>query len=221
MNQKIPIMFAGAFGGSFANILGVAIALTKGEPLPQPSYLLAVVLFALLGAGVAAVFEETVLKKAFLLGIGLPSLLQLSIGNATAETGTARRVGAPSAYYWLVSPVYAQGALAEVPGRTLELSGVSERTPTELIFLSGQKEVERRPWVSTMQGSKIPVPGAATHFRVEVAGDRSATEQLSTLANESSSMAVEVKESDWSGLLKGLGVRDIKDKSVLIQQIRK
>lgn len=219
MKQKIPFLIAGAFGGSFANLLAVAIDLTKDKPLPQPSFFLAVALFAALGAGVTAVFEETVLKKAFLLGVGLPSLLQVSIGNVTNEGQGAVKVQPRSGYHLLVMPAYAQAPPA-VHGRTLEVTGIAETTPFAVVFLSGQQEVGRLAWIIKDQGTRVAVPDGATHYRIEVAGSPSTTEPLPSQPNAASTIRVGVEQDKWSGFLKGIGVRNVPEKSISIERVR-
>ena len=79
MKQRFPILFAAAFGGISPNLLRLAVTLMGENPrLPELTYLLGLMIFAIMGAVVAWIWEETDFKKAFYLGIGLPALIQMS-----------------------------------------------------------------------------------------------------------------------------------------------
>ncbi len=80
----IPIGGAGAFGGMATNLFRFGTDMTHGDPLPTASYFIGVIIFALMGAGLALSFREDDVKKAFFLGLSLPAMFQSSI-NATSQ----------------------------------------------------------------------------------------------------------------------------------------
>jgi len=81
MSKTAPII-VGALGGITPNLVTLAGQLTaKNAELPNATYLIGLLIFAGLGAAVAYIWQERNLKKAFYIGIGLPSLIQLNIAN--------------------------------------------------------------------------------------------------------------------------------------------
>jgi hypothetical protein len=84
MNAKAAIALTAGFGGVSPNLLRIAIALQRKEdPGVDGSYLIGLLLFALLGAGVALIWGEKDFKRAYYLGLGLPSLMQVAVATAT------------------------------------------------------------------------------------------------------------------------------------------
>src|SRR5438874_8134626 len=142
MINKSAIL-AGAIGGVAPNVLRLIV--NYSSPSPQPiiaapiGYCLAIVGFAVLGAIVVWIFQETDLKRAFYVGIGLPSLLQvttLQLAQSPNPHGVAPPPAGAQASISLVSSAYAQepspGGLS-VAGRKLNLTGETN-TPQCAVF---------------------------------------------------------------------------------------
>jgi hypothetical protein len=77
---------AAALGGITPNLMGLAILLTKETAeLPQYTYFLGLAIFALLGGAVCLFWREIDPKRAFYLGLGLPSIIQIGIGDISRK----------------------------------------------------------------------------------------------------------------------------------------
>lgn len=121
MNAKVAIALIAGFGGISPNLLRIAIALTdeKKEVYVGLGYIIGLLLFAVMGAGVALIWGETDSKRAYYLGLGLPSLLQLATASAThgqvpsivPPVQGVQQVGAPpersSGFFLFATPAFA------------------------------------------------------------------------------------------------------------------
>jgi hypothetical protein len=99
MSNKAAI-FAGGLGGVAPNLVRLFVNYSSPSPqhiINQPvSYSLAMLGFAVLGGLVVWVFQETNLKQALFLGIGLPSLFQIgSLQSAPSLTPPTIAPGDP------------------------------------------------------------------------------------------------------------------------------
>jgi hypothetical protein len=85
MNAKSAIALTAGFGGISPNLLRIAIDLTEKKEVAYIGigYVIGLLLFAIMGAGVAVIWGETDFKRAYYLGVGLPSLMQVAIATAT------------------------------------------------------------------------------------------------------------------------------------------
>jgi len=106
MSNKAAI-FAGGLGGVAPNLVRLIVNYSSPSPqhiISQPvSYFLAMVGFAVLGALVVWVFQETNLKQALFLGIGLPSLFQIgSLQSAPSLTYRLWRLGHRPRFHWFL-----------------------------------------------------------------------------------------------------------------------
>jgi hypothetical protein len=116
---RSAIALAAAFGGISPNILRMAVSLTgdKGELPLNASYWIGLLLFALLGGAMGLIWGETQLQRAYYLGLGLPSLLQVGVSSATEnnprkdaqqEERAAEPLGAGAGFWLFTPPAYAQ-----------------------------------------------------------------------------------------------------------------
>ncbi len=81
MSLKMRIGLAAAFGGMSQNLLMIAVDLTKEKAeMPEITFVIGLAIFGLMSAGLALVWDENDLKKAFYLGLSLPSIIQLTVG---------------------------------------------------------------------------------------------------------------------------------------------
>lgn len=114
-------IFAAALGGISPNLMNLAILLTNNGELPEYTYILGSLIFFLMGGAVGFVWQETNLKRAFCLGIGLPALIQVGIGDISHQQPQElppADVMAPvsdgvSRSFSLTSPAMAQGEATE------------------------------------------------------------------------------------------------------------
>jgi hypothetical protein len=84
MSKKTQIVIAASLGGIAPNIIRTGIALTgNNATLPEWTYVFGILIFAIMGGAIGWVCEEENLMKAFYLGIGLPSLIQLNFAHVT------------------------------------------------------------------------------------------------------------------------------------------
>jgi hypothetical protein len=87
VNRKMLLKAVGAaaFGGISPNLMSLAIMLTTGDrELPQHTYYLGLLIFALLGGAVGFFWQEIDPRRAFFLGIGLPSIIQIGINDISS-----------------------------------------------------------------------------------------------------------------------------------------
>lgn len=153
MNAKAAIALTAGFGGVSPNLLRIAIDLTgrKEDVYVDTGYLIGLVLFAIMGGGVALVWGETDLKRAYYLGLGLPSLMQMAFATATqrqvaptAIPAQAVQVGAPpenfSSFSLLAAPAFAESSqTTEIPARRTW----PPRTPTQATTLNTPIEFQK------------------------------------------------------------------------------
>ncbi len=86
MRTTTKISLAAGFGGISPNIFFIgAICLAGPVDIPGSTriltYMLGLLLFSGMGAGVAFIWGEKDLKRAFYLGLGLPAFMQLNLMN--------------------------------------------------------------------------------------------------------------------------------------------
>lgn len=87
MNKtSVKIGFCAGFGGTAPNLFRLATGMTKGEGMPELTYLVGMMLFACIGAATALAFGETDTRKALFLGLGLPAMFQSAAQDVSAAT---------------------------------------------------------------------------------------------------------------------------------------
>jgi len=220
MNLKTSILLSAAFGGISPNLFRLAVTLTQpNAELPQPTYFLGLLIFALMGAGVAYIWEETNLKKAFYLGLGLPAFIQLSAGEISSTEMTAyfhrempRVATAAPANRDMATPFHFIPAAFRQDSteiRTITIT-LEKFIPTyTIIFASDENVLEKivrsrpRELVRTFR-----VPQFATQFKIKIRNSFSEPQPLPPEPGAASRYRVTVKESIWKGLLEAIGFRD-------------
>jgi len=210
--QALPCVAAG-FGGTATSLFALAISLTKGEALPNPSFLLGIALLAFLGAMVAVLLDETNCKKAFFLGLGLPSLVQVGAANATRPAAE----GAHSAWLALLPVAHASDDEASILGRTLVLR-TDGRTAYDVIFTSGDGKREEKVAVPAAATEKnLAVPHYARRYVVQVGRARSASQPLSLNGGGETIVKVTLRDKTWSGLQRAVGIQPSADYDVMVE----
>jgi hypothetical protein len=210
-------IFAGAVGGVAPNL--VRLIVNYSSPTPQPitsqpvSYCMAMVGFAALGALVVWAFQETNLKQALFIGVGLPSLLQV----ATLQSSVGPEAKSPNAWpqrqtsLSLVSSAYAQELPPQsngpslVPGRKLTLIGDAQTPPYVVAFFDASGRLQSTQNITKPTIQIIDVPEAASKFGVQVGNSYSDQVTLSTSPNAVISVDVTLTAKSSSGFLQGLG----------------
>ncbi len=110
--MKHQVFLSAALGGVAPSLLKIALCLNGGsrpDPPLTPGYVVGLLLFAALGGTVALVWGERNLRKAFYLGVGLPSLVvaldfHLPPAPRDDKTAAGTKVGA---LYLFSPPAYA------------------------------------------------------------------------------------------------------------------
>lgn len=137
--NKIFVALAGGTGGASPALLRWANALVKTPEAPLEvglSFIVAILIFFVMGAVIVLVFAEDNLRKAFFLGVGLPALLNIQIGEQLNSEHAKLLYNADSlAGAFFTSSAFAQDAKSTkhwsdgapttsgvwIPGRRLEI----------------------------------------------------------------------------------------------------
>jgi hypothetical protein len=211
-------ILAGAFGGIAPNLLRVAISLTatqhKSVTDDPALYILGMIVLAVLGGAVALAWKETDLRKAVLLGVGLPSLLQIagleSSRPASGPSGKPPTQTAISFSVPLVSSAYAQTSAPvttspSFTGRTIDLVGDKNTPNYEVSFFQhdGQQLSTRNVTKPSMQ--TIEVPETATSFAIQRGNSTSPAYDLPKVPNSVKQVDVEIAPKKANGFLQALG----------------
>lgn len=115
---RLGIVLAGGFGGSAPSLIELAKILQNGglrqALADEPNYWIPVALtcaglgvFFLIGACVALIYNETVLSKAMLLGIGAPALIMATAATQGQEPRKVDLTATP-VIDWFLGPAFAQ-----------------------------------------------------------------------------------------------------------------
>jgi len=213
--QKGLICGAAAFGGVVSSLFALALDLTQGKRLPNGSYLLGLTILGALGAAVAFFFEETNRRKAFFLGISLPSLIQVGGANMTrADAGSAKQA-------LLLFPVVRAAELAgPAPNRLLKMEADEKVTGYEVIFSSADGRREEKVLVERAPGKAVAVPGYAARFAIQVGSARSVSQPLPAEPEATFGFRLSVRPNTWSGLQRSLGKRDASEYEVVVETVK-
>lgn len=190
------IGLAGGFGGTAPNIFRVGSQLTSGAPLPEISYVIGVLVFFAMGAGVALSFQEVDAKKAFFLGLSLPAMFQSGVADVSTATQTAFR---------LTPTVYA--AELEEPQRYVKVS-INEDAPECSFVFSGENRGRTESLIEKNADGEliVEVPTWATSFTVLVLLERQMSEPYPVfLADE---WEVDISEKSLRGFKQAVGIID-------------
>jgi hypothetical protein len=209
MNNKAAIL-AGAFGGVAPNVVRLIANYTSPSPqhiINQPvSYSLAMVGFAVIGAIVVLVFQETDLKQALFLGIGLPSLFQIgALQSAPSSSPPAVAPGAQASMS-LFSTAYAQSppdSPGSVADRTLKLSANKNMPYTVAFYNVDNALISSSPVTNP---ASVAVPPNAVKFALQVGGSTSSSYELPRTAGAVINSDVKINERPASGFIQGLGL---------------
>jgi len=141
MNAKAAIALTAGFGGISPNLLRIAIDLTEKKDVAYVGigYLIGLLLFAIMGAGVGLIWGETDFKRAYYLGIGLPSLMQVALATATQSQTPPK------------SP----------PVQAVQVRALTERSPSFSLFATPAFADSLQPQERTETLAQAVLPGRA------------------------------------------------------------
>ncbi|RMG36193.1 MAG: hypothetical protein D6732_08445, partial [Methanobacteriota archaeon] len=173
-------------------------------------------IFAVMGAGVAFIWEETNLKKAFYLGLGLPAFIQMGTGEISSVEATAFQQLTPPAA--ISSRLYAHGetsqdfhivtaSMQQDSVRTLTIT-LEKYVPKYVIEFASQDEVlekvvRNRP---NQLSQSFEVPHFANQFRLKVVDSFSLPQPLPAEPGNYR-YRVTLRESFWKGFFQAIGFR--------------
>lgn len=224
MSEKISAALAGGFGGMFSGLVIIASTLTyQPHNVRGGSWILffclGLIVWGFLGALVALVFKEVDLRKAFFLGIGLPSLLQAR--NVATDSQSRFEVEPPKSHgsvlSLFVSEAYASlqddqvgtPACNDGQGRSLKLYGTSNVQEDRIVFYSADRKVQQSIALSrfpeTGDARVVQVPEFATGFLISSRQLDSNRQLLPKGPCAHVSARVVIENNRWSGFWVALG----------------
>lgn len=227
---KMPVLLSAAFGGVTPNLLRLAIGLTnETAELPGISYLLGLLIFAIVGALVALIWEETDLKKAFYLGLGLPAFIQVGMGEVSSSALTAVNVDSshrlvmeqPAAgkQYRTVPTAFLQDTTAATPHvRKLRITLEKYWPRCVVIFSSPDSTLETiLEFPEGQQTRTIDIPDFATGFQMQIRKSLSPVYPLPSDKSGVFAFRVSWKKGFWSGFWQAIGFKDGEELEVIVQ----
>jgi len=220
--KKLPIFIAASFGGISPNLLRLAVSLMKEEAeLPGLTYALGLLIFALMGGIVAYIWEETDLKKAFYLGIGLPALIQMGAGEISKKpvafnqpTPISEPFAAQQNSMQIIPAVFFQDSehqkkqpvKREMKNLTLKMN---KRQAVITVYIYGSSESsmkEERVRFKVRETEKtIEIPANAAAMQVQIGDVKS--NKWSFPASNKLNCTVTIEENVWRGLFQAFGFR--------------
>jgi hypothetical protein len=216
MNINTAAILAGAFGGIVPNLLRLAINLTSDPPKQTVhdlvGYTVGVLLLALLGAVITWIWQESDLKKALYLGIGLPSLIQVvGLQSAQPGFGSPPAPTKPITALPFISTAYAQAPTPTdagqfvVPGRKLAVTGNTSAVPLTVVFITRDGQQVGTEAVTNVSFTAVEVPETAAAVVVRVGDSASAPLSLPDTPNATKTLKVDTGAVKGSGFLQALG----------------
>jgi hypothetical protein len=209
MKNRAAIL-AGALGGVAPNVVRLMVSYTSPSPqhiINQPvSYCLAMVGFAVLGALVVWVFQETRLQQALFLGVGLPSLFQIGALQSAPSSNPPAIAPGTQASISLVSSAYAQSPpnpSSSVADRTLKLTADKNIPYTVAFYNMDNGLISSSPLTNP---ASIAVPPNAVKFALQVGGSTSNSYELPKTPSAVINADVMIRERSGSGFIQGLGL---------------
>jgi hypothetical protein len=206
----VAVILVGAFGGMAPCLLRIGTKLMSGwapDVTYALTYTVGLVIFGLIGAGVAAVWGETDLKKVAYLGIGLPSLLQLTAGDISSKVAVDLASG-------VVAPAYAQAAPAPAVRRTLTLRPSQMALQNQRVVVAFVDSAGRRSNEIALPQNAKPttflVPATATNVVLSSPECDARATTFDLPASGASRLDVELARNPWAGFLAALGFRDVR-----------
>ena len=208
LHHKFAIFLAGAFGGIAPTALRLAIDLVQERRTISElsaSILVGVGLFALLGAGVAVVWKEEDIRKAFVLGVSLPSLITIITSTATAPRAGLAAISSNYSTSEAGTAGHFSFAYSPSNARILRIILPSEigYEGAQAIFGCGLALVAR----NIEPQADIDVPGCADSVVIVTPDAQSSKIPIESWDNLRSVITLSAKKNPWFGLAYAVGVR--------------
>lgn len=198
------IGLSGGFGGIAPNLFRLGAGLQSGEPLPDASYAIGVLIFFVIGSGLALAFKEDNAKKAFFLGLSIPAMFQSGISDV------AESASLPMAY------AYQQ---EQAEPRYVWIHYDKDAPAFSFVFESdwdGRAEVYLEERGSETGGDghdRIQVPEWAKRVSVRIEDEQS----KSVTIPEESDWFVTIEETSFQGFKQSIGIKNAPRWRVLIE----
>lgn len=220
MISKLAIILTGAFGGMFPNLINLAAKLTnESAHMPEITFILGMVLFGSMGAAVALIWKEIDLKKVFYIGIGLPSLIQVSASNLSnpqlASASFPVDESAIAAFF--IRPVFAEDQ-KPIPNRKIIINKSEDSVPYKIIFSSPDKGKQETITVTPEKEQTIAVPDYADTYTIQKNQSVSKQNTLPREEDGTVEIEVEIEKKSWSGLFEAFGVKNVNPYEIKVQQ---
>jgi hypothetical protein len=214
--KALSIIIA-AVGGACPTLVTVANKLVLSKPgqhisdFIYPSLFLGMLLLAGLGTLVALVFQETDLKKAFVLGISAPALITSAVSSAqNSATGPGTQLPTPITTangQETPKPPVSPAPTNPVPanpvfGRYADIT-LTTPVPLHVEFL----DASGNPVLTAVleHSAKLPIPGFAQKIRFSVQNEQSPTYALPTNEGEIKPFVVNVTGQRTFGINQAFG----------------
>lgn len=212
---------AAAVGGAAPSLLTLAIDLMKpGGKWPDATFLVGMALMSILGAVVGWVCQEKKLHQAFLLGIGLPAMINSGAGASSSGKNTTATTESHQTWSLMGSAYAAEPPTnrpPEPPTPTMTATNVISVVPNALckdanvLFKDAKGRTIGTSLLSSVNKTNLVVPPetATVWF---TADDFKAKHLQWSGQNPSAPVTVEMKaeRSKWAGFRRSLGFRDVK-----------
>lgn len=229
MKEKLPILFAAAFGGISPNLLRLAVNLMGENPvLPELTYVVGLAIFALMGSIVAWIWEETDFKKAFYLGIGLPAVIQMGAGEIS-KNSTAYLDQMNTTYHASLAveerpffSIRAAGYFQEQQPRQLTLSLEKYWPRCQVVFSAGDSTVSQDVVFPPRKMSRsLAIPDFATEFHIEWRRNKSVKMTIPAESEQSDvHYLINTRKPIWSGLMVAIGLRTSDELEISLKQVK-
>ena len=218
------IMLVGGLGGILPSLLDKAEAWNSGEihkwlesaPVLWIALLVAcapTVLYFVIGAVVAAVYEKQDLQKALLLGLGAPAFIAAAVGTADKEPQNP--LVAQSALFGFVGAAHAQANVADTNVQ-LNVEGLvrNDVCVTCVVTFLGEdgRPISTSPLVSANPTSTIVVPGGTESLYFTGPSANPAELNLGQVKAEAPGdvvLDVGVNRSYWNDFARSLGAKNV------------
>lgn len=199
LNGTFTICLSGAFGGAAPNLFRIASDLTHGDSLPTWSYVIGVIIFAGMGAGIARFYKETDTKKAILLGLSIPAMFQ----------NVANDVSSHSVEAAMITPAI------EETGKVLILHPPNTNASPAFSVIFLFKDEQRREEIKILARSTnehkepffVNIPPLAEKVILTYRNSRSAPVTISYSSKQQ--WDIEVTRNTWSGIQRSIGLKGV------------
>lgn len=219
--ELLATFIAGAFGGMSPFLLRLAMDFVNNRSridYVTLSIVFGISLLAFLGGGVAAVFKEKDLKKAFYLGVGLPSLLTVVTSN-TPVGGNLSQISAAKGTGIILLAVHAAGKdSGPAPGRKLSVN-VPSSAGDDISFMFTLADGNAVTINQPESRAVASVPSNASSVTITSQYGESDSISLPALPNSTIELTLTAENDPWYGFWYALG-RHVKPYKLLLGSLK-